>query len=108
MFSTDTRSRYKINFAKGSWALPGGHLEFGESFETCALREVAEETGIDIHLEEIEYLTTVNSVWQKDELHYITIFMACYISGDVVAQVHSHSIALLIDSLTRNFVAVGT
>lgn len=28
------------------WCLPGGHVEAGESFETAAVREIAEETGI--------------------------------------------------------------
>lgn len=29
-----------------TWCLPGGHVEPGETFETAALREVTEETGI--------------------------------------------------------------
>ena len=33
----------------GEWSLPGGKLEWGESFEEGAIREVKEETGITIH-----------------------------------------------------------
>lgn len=31
------------------WSLPGDGLEYGESFEDCAIREVREETTLNIH-----------------------------------------------------------
>ncbi len=32
----------------GMWALPGGFLDAGETFQACALREFKEEAGIDL------------------------------------------------------------
>lgn len=35
----------------GLWALPGGALEAGETLAECIVREVREETGLDIDLD---------------------------------------------------------
>lgn len=35
---------------KDSWGVPKGHIDEGETIEQCAVREVKEETGIDIAL----------------------------------------------------------
>jgi 8-oxo-dGTP diphosphatase len=34
--------------AKGQWSIPGGRVEFGESLEAAVVREVFEETGIEV------------------------------------------------------------
>ncbi|MEK8034000.1 NUDIX domain-containing protein [Ideonella sp. DXS29W] len=56
----------------GTWGLPGGHLEFGESIEQCARREVLEETGLEI--QEVSRGTYSNDVF--DGKHYVTLFVA--------------------------------
>lgn len=33
----------------GSWGIPGGAMELGESFEETACREAREETGLTVH-----------------------------------------------------------
>uniref|UniRef100_A0A3Q7FHA3 Nudix hydrolase domain-containing protein n=1 Tax=Solanum lycopersicum TaxID=4081 RepID=A0A3Q7FHA3_SOLLC len=54
-----------------------GHLEFGESFEECATREVKEEMGLDIM--KIEILKVTNNLFLYDEtnlaLHYVAILV---------------------------------
>lgn len=36
--------------AKGFYSLPGGRVEFGESLHAALMREVAEETGLEIEI----------------------------------------------------------
>lgn len=64
-----------IGFA--TFALPGGHLEFGESFEECAAREVKEETGLDLDMAKMAFVKVTNSVLLDEARpsHYVTIFL---------------------------------
>ncbi|KAK4144171.1 NUDIX hydrolase domain-like protein [Dichotomopilus funicola] len=58
---------------EGTWALPGGHLEFGESIEECGVREVDEETSLKV--KNPRYLTCTNDIMLADNKHYITCFV---------------------------------
>ena len=59
---------------QGTWSTPGGHLEYGESPEGCAVRETMEETGVDIT--SVRALGFTNDVFEASGLHYITLWMA--------------------------------
>ena len=56
----------------GTWAPPGGHLDFGETLEECARREVLEETGIIVRAIERGPYTT--DIFSAMELHFVTLF----------------------------------
>ena len=57
----------------GTWALPGGHLEFGESVEQCARREVWEETGLE--LQQVSPGPYTNDLFATEGKHYVTLFV---------------------------------
>ena len=73
--------RRKNAHGDGDWSVPGGHLEFGESLERCAEREVLEETGVKIS--NIRFFTVTNDIFEKENKHYITVWMVSdYASGE--------------------------
>lgn len=53
--------------------MPGGHLEYQESFEACAIREVCEET--DLEVTRLHFLTATNDILEQEERHFITVWM---------------------------------
>ncbi|MCA0228139.1 NUDIX domain-containing protein [Patescibacteria group bacterium] len=55
---------------EGSWSVPGGHLEFGETPEETSKREVLEETGMDI--KDVKFAAVTNDYFSDDGKHYVT------------------------------------
>lgn len=64
-----------------SWSVPGGWLEFGESFEDCAVREVLEETGVKI--KNIKLVAITNNIFKKEKVHSITVWLeSSWVDGE--------------------------
>lgn len=55
----------------------------GESPEACAVREVAEETGLVVRERDVRFLTATNDIFAADNKHYVTLFVACQVLDDV-------------------------
>ncbi len=65
----------------GIWSVPGGHLEYGESPEACAIREVKEEVGVTIM--NLAFRAITNDLFEAERKHYVTIWMeGNYVSGE--------------------------
>lgn len=67
-------------FGEGTWALPGGHLEYGEMLIDAAQREMKEELGIDI-----SHMTLLTVAENINELnHYLHLsFLAEQFMGEI-------------------------
>ena len=78
----------KILHGKGTWHFGWGHLEFMESFEECAKREVMEETNLKI--KDVSFVTVTNDFFKKDNKHYITIFMKGYYDSGTLKLMEPH------------------
>lgn len=71
--------RRKGSHGSGCWSAPGGHLEFGESPQECARREVLEETGLK--LGDIVRGPWVNDVFVEEQKHYVTLFCIAHLGS---------------------------
>jgi len=106
---------------KGKWSLPGGMLELGESLTAGVVREVREETGLNVEpIELIELLDRVHREEDRVRYHYVIADYLCrVVDGDLLAasdadavrwverpEWNSHS-ALLLDPITTRVIEAG-
>lgn len=64
---------------EGTWSVPGGHLEYGETIEECAAREVLEEVGLSIGACTIMAVT--NDIFEQNHKHSVTIWVESTIAS---------------------------
>jgi len=79
--TTDARIvlvRRAIEPGYGLWVFPGGYVDRGEEIRSAAIREAREESGLDIHLEEL-----VNIYSYAGRTPIIVVYAATVIGGEL-------------------------
>jgi 8-oxo-dGTP diphosphatase len=68
---------------KGYWSIPGGLLEVGEQLADAVVREVKEETGLDVKpLSVVEIFERIlRDTKGVPEYHYVLIDYLCKVTG---------------------------
>nr|WP_016830733.1 NUDIX domain-containing protein [Rickettsia conorii] len=61
---------------ESSYAPVGGHLELGETFAECAIREVLEETNLII--ENPQLIAVTNDIFETEQKYYILICLKAH------------------------------
>ncbi|PIP75863.1 ADP-ribose pyrophosphatase [Candidatus Kuenenbacteria bacterium CG_4_9_14_3_um_filter_39_14] len=84
----DKEGKVLIGKRKGShapyYSIPGGSLDFSETFEGCARREVKEEANLSIKDPQVIAVTNNLETSRKEGVHYISvILLAKGFSGDL-------------------------
>jgi 8-oxo-dGTP diphosphatase len=74
------------------WALPGGFVDYGETVETAAVREAAEETCLNVRLLEQFYL--YSNPARDARLHTISVVFIAEASGTPVAADDAKAVGL--------------
>ena len=68
----------KAKNERGKWEIPGGSVEFGETFEQAIKREIKEEHAIEIEI--IELLGICDHIIPDEKQHWVSPTYICKIS----------------------------
>lgn len=64
------------------WVLPGGRLEYGETFHECARREMKEETGLEVEIDDFVFLS--EAIAPDRSRHIVNVYLTAHVVGGVM------------------------
>lgn len=106
---------------RGKWSIPGGLIEVGEMLHEAVVREVREETGLEVEpLELVELLDRIHREDSRVRYHYVIADYLCRVTGGALraasdadevrwaerAEWNSHS-ALALEPITVRVIEAG-
>jgi len=79
----------KNDYMPLKWDIPGGIVEMGETVEQAVIREVKEETGLEIVVNKVIYIySNINQVPQRQDFQ--VVYDCLYIDGEVSINHREH------------------
>ncbi|WP_062209511.1 NUDIX hydrolase [Streptomyces sp. NBRC 109706] len=70
---------------EGTWALPGGHVDPGETALEAAARELAEETGVKIDTSDLSQVGAFDTPDRDPRDRYVTVAHLAHVPTDTIA-----------------------
>lgn len=87
ILSNNDKILFELRRDCNRWSLIGGGLKINESLEECALREIKEETGIDLNISDLKFVkiysdpTRIGAYPDGNVLRMITVLYKVELSG---------------------------
>jgi 8-oxo-dGTP pyrophosphatase MutT (NUDIX family) len=76
-------AKVKRGFFSGHWTLPGGFVDYAEHPVEGAVREVKEELGVSVEIDEKDIVQIAERIFTSEGIQFLSFTYKCHIEGDV-------------------------
>ncbi len=76
-------AKVKRGFFSGHWTLPGGFVDYAEHPVEGAVREVKEELGVSVEIDEKDIVQIAERIFTSEGIQFLSFTYKCYIEGEV-------------------------